>query len=68
MPNKDGTGSFGRESGAGKRMGRKEGNRFGAGPGGFCSCPSCGKRVLHQAGTPCYAMNCPTCGVRMIRG
>jgi endogenous inhibitor of DNA gyrase (YacG/DUF329 family) len=43
------------------------GNRPGAGPGGFCVCPSCGKKVIHQAGIPCYSVNCPKCGTRMVR-
>jgi len=53
----------------GMRMaGRMGGNRPGAGPGGNCICPSCGAKVPHQVGQPCYSVNCPKCGARMARG
>ena len=75
MPRGDGTGppggsgpgtgrGIGRGGGGGGRMG---GNRPGAGPSGECVCPSCGGRVPHQAGTPCYNLNCPKCGAKMAR-
>jgi len=73
MPSGNGTGPFGRGPGIGRGMGqgrgrgRMGGNRPGAGPGGNCLCPSCGAKVPHQAGIPCYAMNCPKCGTRMVR-
>ncbi len=41
--------------------------RPGAGPGGFCLCPSCGMRVTHKAGVPCSLEKCPKCGNRMVR-
>jgi hypothetical protein len=44
------------------------GNRSGAGPGGDCICPSCGARLPHQVGTPCYNLSCPKCGTKMGRG
>jgi hypothetical protein len=43
------------------------GNRPGAGPGGACVCPSCGARLPHQVGTPCYNLSCPKCGAKMTR-
>ncbi len=58
----DNQGPFG--SGQGQAGGR---GRYGVGPGGFCVCPSCGMKVAHQRGVPCYSMTCPKCGVRMIR-
>jgi len=38
-----------------------------AGPGGNCVCPSCGKRVPHERGVPCYQRECPNCGTRLVR-
>ena len=55
---------IGRGGASGGRMG---GNRPGAGPSGDCVCPSCGARVPHQAGKPCYNLNCPNCGQKMVR-
>jgi endogenous inhibitor of DNA gyrase (YacG/DUF329 family) len=40
----------------------------GAGPGGECVCPNCGKKVPHERGVPCYEAKCPDCGTAMIRG
>ena len=74
MPGGDGTGPFGRgplEGGGtgrgGGGRGRMGGNRPGSGPRGFCICPSCGEKVSHQVGTPCYTRNCPECGAKMGR-
>jgi len=75
MPRGDGMGppwgggpGTGRGSGTrGGGAGRMGGNRPGAGPSGDCICPSCGAKVPHQAGTPCYNMNCPNCGAKMAR-
>jgi hypothetical protein len=64
MPRGDGTGSSGDLS---QRGGRMQGNRRGAGAGGNCVCPSCGTKVPHQQGNPCFNMSCPKCGVRMVR-
>jgi len=68
---------FGRGGGRGMGMGRRGGRGGGrmgrmggskaAGPGGFCVCPSCGHRVPHQAGVPCYQLRCPNCGTQMLR-
>ncbi|HOL21351.1 MAG TPA: DUF5320 domain-containing protein [bacterium] len=69
MPGRDGTGPSGqgpmtgRMRGTGNRRGRR-----GAGPAGFCICPACNEKVIHQAGIPCSAMLCPKCGTRMVRG
>ncbi len=37
------------------------------GSGGSCVCPKCGKKVPHQAGTPCIETACPACGAKMLR-
>lgn len=69
MPFGDGTGPFGQGPGTGRGSGRGRmgGNRPGAGPGGFCICPSCGTKVAHQRGVPCSSTRCPKCGVQMVR-
>jgi len=71
MPRGDGMGPpWGSGPGTGRRgggAGRMGGNRPGAGPSGECICLSCGARIQHQAGTPCYNMNCPNCGAKMAR-
>jgi len=64
--NQPGSGQ-GRGTGRGSGRGRMGGNRPGAGLGGNCVCPSCGAKVSHKAGTPCYSVNCPECGTRMAR-
>lgn len=56
-----GSGSGGGYSGQGGRGGR------GRGPGGFCVCPSCGKKVSHRQGVPCVEMRCPDCGTALVR-
>jgi len=58
----------GRGMGRGGGRGRMGGNRTGLGPGGNCVCPSCGEKVGHQQGIPCYSVNCPKCGAKMMRG
>ena len=78
MPFGDGTGprwgsgpGTGRGMGGGRGMGRGRGmgggNRPGSGPGGFCVCPSCGYRMAHTAGQPCYQVTCPSCGSAVIK-
>lgn len=57
----------GRGMGRGGGRGKMGGTRLGAGPGGYCVCPSCRERVVHQARVPCYSVNCPKCGTKMIR-
>ena len=75
MPWGDGTGPPGGGNRTGRGIGRggqgggrMKGTRPGAGPDGDCVCPSCGAKVTHQRGTPCYNVNCPKCGTRMVRG
>lgn len=48
-------------------LGRNRGTSPGAGPGGYCVCPSCGYSVPHTTGTPCYLTKCPSCGNSMMR-
>jgi len=73
MPGGKGKGSFGKglQPGTGKGMGRGQGTGrmggFGLGQGGNCVCASCGKKVAHQQGTPCFQMKCPACGAQMTR-
>ena len=74
MPRGDGTGPFGGGSpGTGRGMGRGQGagrgrmGGFAMGIGGNCVCPSCGKTVEHQRGTPCNQRKCPGCGAMMTR-
>jgi len=68
----DGAGPFGQGPGTGRGMGRGGGRRRmgrkGLGPGKYCICPNCGRRLPHQAGIPCNSINCPACGARMVRG
>ncbi|MBW1744876.1 MAG: DUF5320 domain-containing protein [Deltaproteobacteria bacterium] len=39
----------------------------GAGPGGFCICLRCKKKVKHITGISCSEMKCPDCGIPMAR-
>jgi len=55
----------GRGQGRGGGRGRMGGRSLG--PGGYCVCPSCGARVDHQQGVPCYQRTCPRCGAKMTR-
>jgi len=64
MPRGDGMGP---PKSGNQRGGRMRGNRAGAGPGGYCICPSCGERSPHQQGVPCYNLICPKCGTKMVR-
>ena len=72
MPRGDGTGPAGQGPGTGRGLGRGGGQGRmggqGAGLGGNCVCPSCGTKVVHQAGSPCYNISCPKCGTKMVRG
>ena len=61
-------GGQGQGLGRGGGRGRMGGTQPGAGPQGECVCPSCGVRVPHQVGTPCYDLSCPQCGTKMVRG
>ena len=72
MPRGDGTGLLGQGPGTGRGLGLGGGRGrmggHGIGPGGQCVCPSCGTKVEHQIGVPCYEMSCPKCGKKMVRG
>ena len=72
MPGGNGTGPAGQGPGTGRGLGRGGGQGRmggqGAGLGGNCVCPSCGTKVAHQAGSPCYNISCPKCGTKMVRG
>ena len=58
-------GGQGRGIGAGQ--GRSRNNRMGAGPGGECLCPKCGKTIPHRQGQPCSKEICLECGANMTR-
>ena len=60
---------YGRGRGYGRGMGygRGRGSGLGLGPSGFCVCPKCGNKVVHQRGIPCYQQRCPICGSPMVR-
>ncbi len=53
--------------GGGGGGGGRGGGPYAAGPGGRCVCPSCGHKVAHQTGVPCYQTKCPNCGTQMTR-
>ena len=70
MPEGDRTGPRGQGPGTG--MGRRagghgQGSGFRPGPGGKCLCPSCGEKVVHRMGNPCFEQKCPKCGAAMTR-
>ena len=73
MPRGDGTGPRGQGPRTGRGMGGTSGGARGlgggtaAGPGGYCLCPNCGEKVVHQLGTPCYEQKCPKCGTALTR-
>lgn len=48
-------------------LGPGRGGGRSLGPGGYCICPSCGDRVPHRRGVPCYQRTCPKCGSKMTR-
>ena len=43
------------------------GDRPGSGPGGYCICPACGYRMMHDRLQPCNEIACPKCGEIMTR-
>ena len=53
------------QGGQGRGLGRKGG--LGRGLGGSCACPTCGVRVPHERGNPCFKRTCPKCGAKMTR-
>jgi predicted Fe-Mo cluster-binding NifX family protein len=46
---------------------RRQMSKTGLGPGGFCQCPACGLKVLHEPGIPCMQVRCHRCGQIMER-
>ncbi len=50
----------------GRFRGRFRGAR-GLGPGGFCVCPKCGYKIIHQPGVPCATLICPNCKIHLRR-
>ena len=69
MPNRNGTGPLGQGPRTGRGLGNcsPDPNRNQAGPDGFCICPSCGEKLEHVTGQPCYQQKCPKCEKAMIR-
>jgi len=51
----------------GGRGGRGSGTKPGSEPGGECVCPSCGQKLLRQAGQRCLDVFCPKFDTRMVR-
>jgi predicted Fe-Mo cluster-binding NifX family protein len=59
---------FGIGLGRGRGMGRGPGGRRGsAGPSGYCICPKCGEKVVHQPGVACRSLTCAKCGTMLVR-
>jgi cation diffusion facilitator family transporter len=60
---------FGRGFGWKKRvrLRRRFRGTQGRGPGGFCVCPKCGYKVVHQPGVPCATLICPNCKIHLKR-
>ncbi len=59
-------GELGRRGKSGRYRGKGGGR--GSGPGGYCICPECGRKLTHYRGKPCYSEGCPVCGTLMNRG
>ena len=51
----------------GKDRGTHGGTKPGAGPEGYCVCPSCGEKLPHKRGVPCLSIKCPKCDTPMER-
>ena len=41
--------------------------RHDMGVGGYCICPKCEEKILHNRGVPCQDERCPKCGAKMLR-
>ena len=48
-------------------LGRNGAGPPGQGSGECCVCPSCGTRIPHKLGEPCFDVNCPKCDTKMVR-
>lgn len=48
-------------------LGRNNGDKAGAGPGGMCVCPECGHEAEHKTGQACNERECSECGATMTR-
>jgi predicted DNA-binding protein (UPF0251 family) len=55
----------GRGQQGGKGMGRR--GSQGGGAAGFCICPKCGYKKLHESGVPCQGERCPECRGKLVR-
>jgi len=40
---------------------------IGGGPGGYCVCPKCGYKIIHERGVPCSQLFCPKCKINLVR-
>lgn len=61
--------SFGKGFGwqrRGRFKGEVEGS-VGKGPIGYCICPKCHYKILHERGVPCSSLKCPTCNTNLER-
>lgn len=47
--------------------GRFQGDKAGAGQGGYCVCLKCNYRKKHSRGSPCMNLTCPKCGESLTR-
>ncbi len=53
-----------------QRQGRFEGKAekaAGQGPNGYCVCPKCGYKILHERGVPCSTLQCLNCKINLGR-
>lgn len=48
-----------------RRKGMNNGGSYG--PGGYCVCVKCGKKITHERGVKCTTIKCPDCNHTMIR-
>lgn len=53
--------------GAGAGMSGQGEGGMKRGAAGYCVCPGCGFREVHERGIPCADKRCPNCGTQMVR-